>query len=468
VQTRRDQLQAYRFLTRRALAALVNGEPNAVEPPMRRLSLTTISGIMIAVLITAGFLLLGFIKPSAGDKWKAAGTIIVERETGARYVMLHGLLRPVLNYSSAVLAVGSQGSAKVVLVDRSDLKNTKRGGTIGIDGIPDSLPSSNSLVRSPVSVCSRQKAAEPTGLLAQVSVFVGSDPGSTAVPADAGVLATLAGTPQQFLVWHGLRLAIGSSEVAQILALQNQSSVSVGTAFLDSLPEGPNLKTPTIPQLGHLLDNGAGQMLRVGQLLTDSNGDAWVMLRDGVERVSPVQAQLLQTLRGADGKTIKPISTTPGDVLNMNPSSAGWAEIKNQFDGLPDKVPAIDEAPHTNGALCAVYRDGTKTPTLSVPPSLLQDTSDTSVTDSAESKLTRADDVQLASGRAAVVKANDSSTTVFVIASPGSKYPAASVGALAGFGYGNVTPVKIPSQVLGLIPTGPALDPDAARSSPAN
>jgi hypothetical protein len=89
MQTRRDQLHAYRFLTRRALAALVTGDPNAVEPPMRRLTVTTVSGLMIAVLVAAGFALFGVLKPSAGKSWQAQGTIIVERETGARYVYLH-------------------------------------------------------------------------------------------------------------------------------------------------------------------------------------------------------------------------------------------------------------------------------------------------------------------------------------------------------------------------------------------
>jgi len=79
VQTRRDQLHAYRFQNKRALAALVTGEPNVVEPPMRRLTITTISGIMIAILITVGFTLFGFIRPTGGDKWKEAGAVIVEQ-----------------------------------------------------------------------------------------------------------------------------------------------------------------------------------------------------------------------------------------------------------------------------------------------------------------------------------------------------------------------------------------------------
>jgi hypothetical protein len=65
VQNRRDLLQAYRFQARRAIAALVTGQPNVAEPPMRRLTLTTISGVVIAVLVAVGFALFGILRVPA-------------------------------------------------------------------------------------------------------------------------------------------------------------------------------------------------------------------------------------------------------------------------------------------------------------------------------------------------------------------------------------------------------------------
>jgi len=53
MQSRRDQLQAYRFLTRRAQAALLTGEPDTLEAPMRRLTTLTISGLLVAALVTS-------------------------------------------------------------------------------------------------------------------------------------------------------------------------------------------------------------------------------------------------------------------------------------------------------------------------------------------------------------------------------------------------------------------------------
>jgi hypothetical protein len=62
-----------------------------------------------------------------------------------------------------------------------------------------------------------------------------------------------------------------------------------------------------------------------------------------------------------------------------------------------------------------------------------------------------------------VVSPGSSAGTVFVVADPGKKYAAASIDALAGFGYGAVRASTLPAGLLGMIPLGPALDAEAAR-----
>ena len=312
MQTRRDQLQAYRFLNRRALAALVTGEPDVVEPPMRRLTVTTISGIMIAVLIAVGFALFGVLKPTPGDKWKEAGAIIVERETGARYVLIDNVLHPALNYSSAVLAVGTNQTAHVVLVDRSDLKGAKRGATVGIDGIPDSLPSAKTLVKSPWTVCSRLQGAQGDQLAARASVLVGSDAAARQLPANQGVLVRGVSDGASYLLWHGQRLVIASSSVATSLGLQNADSVQVGTAFLDAVPPGTPLNAPNVPQVGTVSSMAIeGSHPVVGQLLHITDNDqSFLVLADGVAALDNVQTALLRTLPiGRGGQPLAPLNT---------------------------------------------------------------------------------------------------------------------------------------------------------------
>jgi type VII secretion protein EccB len=469
VQTRRDQMQAYRFLTRRALAALVTGEPNAVDPPMRRLTLTTISGVMIAALVAAGFAFVGLIRPNVGDKWKQSGTIIVERQTGARYVLLDNVLHPVLNYSSAVLAVTAQAqsNAKVVLVDRSDLQHTKRGAAIGIDGIPDSLPSSGSLISSPWSACSRQQVTEQTTVSAKVTLYVGSDPGTRAIPAAAAAIVRSVDGAHTYLLWHGSRLEINTGQqVDRALNLQTAPTLTVGTAFLNAITPGPSLQTPTVAGLGTPGPSLAGQATIVGQLIAVSNSTQfYVVLPHGFQAVNAVQAGLLRTLvLGPNNARLPQITIDETTALSLPTSAADAAALNRQFDGLPTTLPRIDGTPAQNGGLCAVYRGNADHPAFEVPPSELGDNQPGAVTtESNQSQLGVADTVDLSPGRAAVVGSANGTSTVFVVADPGQRYAAASVAALAGFGYSSVKPVTLPAGVVAMIPAGPALDATAAR-----
>jgi type VII secretion protein EccB len=466
VQTRRDQLQAYRFLNRRALAALVTGEPDVVEPPMRRLTVTTVSGIMIAILIAVGFALFGVLKPTPGDKWKEAGAIIVERETGARYVLIDNVLHPALNYSSAVLAVGTNQSAHVVLVDRSDLKGARRGATVGIDGIPDSLPSAKSLVKSPWTVCSRLQGGLADQLTARVSVLVGDDARSRPVAANRAVLVRAVTGGGSYLLWHGQRLAVDSPSVATSLGLQNAASVSVGTAFLDAIPPGPVLRAPDVPKVKSAapIVVGNGHPL-VGQLLhVTDNDQSFLVLADGVAALDDVQTALLRTLPiGPGNRPLAPVDTTENVALGLPQSRADWNTVAAQLTGLPSTTPALVETAAQNGGVCAVYRNGARQPAFAVPPSQLPTVAASTITESVQSRQGVADRVVLGPGSAAVARVRDGSPTVFVIAEPGKKFAVTSPDVLSGFGYGAVKPVSLPVQLLPLIPTGPALDPTAAR-----
>ena len=214
MQSRRDQLQAYKFLTRRALAALVVGEPDVPEAPMRRLSLTTIAGVMVAVLVVAGFAVFGLIRPGTNTKL-SNGTVYIERETGAQFVLLgDGMLHPALNYTSAVLAIaGNRGEVAVKTVAASTLAHKPHGATIGIDGLPQSLPRSTSrLVGAPWTVCSQIKQRAIDDDFAKVTVTAGGQGGATALGPDDGVVVSAPGSHLSYLLWQGQRLQIGSSD----------------------------------------------------------------------------------------------------------------------------------------------------------------------------------------------------------------------------------------------------------------
>src|SRR4051794_24486691 len=115
---RRDQVQAYQFLRRRLVAAFTQGDPNSNERPGRRLTVSALAGTGIAVLALAASGVLGIVRHNSPNDWSSGAKVIVEKETGAEYVLDgDGLLRPVLNYTSALLFLNQQ--AQVVTVSRA-------------------------------------------------------------------------------------------------------------------------------------------------------------------------------------------------------------------------------------------------------------------------------------------------------------------------------------------------------------
>jgi type VII secretion protein EccB len=464
LQSRRDQLQAYRFLTRRALAALVVGEPDLPEPPMRRLSLTTITGIMVAILVAAGFAAYGLIKPGSSTKL-ATGTIYVEKETGARFVLNGDTLHPTLNYTSAVLAAVSGEQAKQVpikTVSSSTLAHKPHGSTIGIPGVPDSLPrNTRRLVRSPWTVCSQVVVKQIGSNVARVTVDVGGTAPTAGLSPDDGVIVASPHGGQQYLLWRGQRLKIGSSLILSALSLQSSQPLTVGTAFMNALPEGPTLTTPSVPSQGSSGPPVGNTRTLVGQLLrTTGTDDYRLVLSDGFVGVTPIEAALLQTL-SLNGQRRDPIPISQAVAIGLHGSNVG-DDVKKQFADLPGTaVPRVPDGPAQAGGICVVYRENAA-PTLAVPAGSAPEPAD--ISDSPQSQNGKADVVRVPAERAALVRGDNDSATRFVIAAPGSKF-AASALALGGLGYGSVTPVTLPAHLLLLIPNGPALDTEAARRS---
>jgi hypothetical protein len=54
--------------------------------------------------------------------------------------------------------------------------------------------------------------------------------------------------------------------------------------------------------------------------------------------------------------------------------------------------------------------------------------------------------------------------TTFLVGDDGVKYRIPDAGALAALGYGGATPVRVPSTLLSMLPTGPELSARAAAS----
>lgn len=461
MQSRRDQLHAYRFQVRRAVAALVAGEPDVPEPPMRRLTITTVAGLMIAIVVAAGFAVVGLIRPGDTDAWRQPGKVIVEEETGARFILVDDVLHPVLNYTSAVLALGDQ-TASVELVSRSSLAGTPRGATIGIEGLPDSLPDGSSLISSPWSVCSRASRSAANVSSVEVTLAGGSAQRSEPIDEGAAVLVTTPDGSNRYLLWNGQRLRVNGPSVAAALGLDTVSPLPVGTALLNALPPGTDLTAPPVPGAGAPGPQIGGAPTVVGQLAAIANSEKrYLVLADGVVALTPVVAALLRTLP-INGNLVDPLVTDESAVLRAGQSAAWQAP-----QGLPSQVPTLAASPVQVGAVCVVVggeegRDASQL-IIGVPDKQRLDAPITRpLAESPRSAAGQADQVDVAPGRAALVKADTEATTLYLIAAPGEKFPM-TPGVLKAFGYSGSAAIALPDQFLLMMPTGPALDPAAAR-----
>ena len=174
--------------------------------------------------------------------------MIVEKESGARFVYREQKLHPVLNYASALLIVGADRS-KTVLVSRRTIDGVPRGLPLGIADAPDSLPAPGRLSATAWTVCSTVPAG--AGVEAPRSaLLIGTEPdGGRPLGDDALLLRHPDGGLH--LVWHQRRYLVRDpSRVLAALATTRAQAVPVAPALLNSLPAGTDLAPLDLPALG--------------------------------------------------------------------------------------------------------------------------------------------------------------------------------------------------------------------------
>jgi type VII secretion protein EccB len=253
--SRQDQLHSYQFTARRVVSAVVTGETDPAQSPFRRLAGSALVGALAAALSLAAVAAYGVLEPGGGTGWRDSSAVVVEKETGARYVYLDGALRPVPNYASALLIIGS-GQAHTVSVSRRSIEDVPRGAPLGIPGAPDSLPEAGRLLGGPWTMCT-----DPAG---RSTLYIAAPvPGGRPL-ADAGLLVRPAGTAggEVWLLWHGHRHRVTDFALGA-LAWRGAPVLGVAPGLLATVPVGPDLAAIPIAQRGRRSRAG---FARVGQV----------------------------------------------------------------------------------------------------------------------------------------------------------------------------------------------------------
>lgn len=457
--SRTDQLHSYQFRTRRVLAALVMRETDPAQSPLRRGVGAVFAGVMITVLLSAGFGIYSIFTRVGGDTWRTDGSVVVERETGASYVYLNGTLYPTLNLASAMLAA-RQPNPTVHRVASRSLADVARGNPIGIPAAPDSLPPANRQIGLPWTVCARTEPDSSGNRVPRVDLAVGV-PAAGGVPLGEDALLVRAATGEQtYVVWHGRRHLVQSASTVVPALFGAQQPITVGTAWLNALPAGGDIAPIRVPNRGDrsdaMPDYDNGDVLRAE---TGSGTVHYLVFNDGYAPLTDLQVDIL----GA-GSPVEPIEVNPTVIANVPRSSA----LPEPRDIDPPPVTPRLATPASSDLICATTHDDAQPPTVAIGTTVAGLDRATPTPGVSDDGVPLADRVLVPAGRVSVVRtvaAPDAPAgTYLVVTDIGVAYPVPDADVLPLLGYSAAQAIDVPAALANLIPAGPALDPAAATA----
>ncbi|MEU2424748.1 type VII secretion protein EccB [Streptomyces sp. NPDC007851] len=459
MQTRRDHVQAYQFAMGRLASALVSGDPGRGDSPTRRSALGSVFGVGVAVLLCAGFGVYGLISPAARDDWRKDGAIVLEEDTGNRYVYAGGELRPVRNYASALLIAGGRTAPRTV--SAKSLAGVPHGTPVGIQGAPDTVPAASALATGAWARClpgpgtgadstgaAGKNQTKPTGKepaegdttgKGQALVFGGSAAALAALPADRQVL--LSGPSNtRYLLLRGVKYPVPGDATLIALGLDDQAVLTATADWLAAVPTGAALAAPLPAGAGKPAGQVAGQAAHVGQVFrtgtdgTSGTAHYYVMRADGVARVNATEYALLAARPGAPA----PRQVGQSDIAAAQVSAD---------DATTGRVPDLTGVhPLPGGTVCLTEAaDGRTRITVGTPG---------------------AGGIVLPAGGGVLAVPDGSpagTRTEYLITEQGLKYRIADTDAARALGFGDTKRrLALPAGVLALVPDGPALSRAAA------
>lgn len=460
--SRRDLLQAHRFLGRRVHSALVIHETDPEQPPLRRPALAAWGSVALAVIALVAVGAYGYFRPGGNNAWRDGKSVIVVKETGARYVYVDAMLHPVLNYTSALLALGRNAPTRTI--SRESLVGVARGPAIGIPDVPDTLPAAKQLLTGGWSLCS-ERAADGAGTAVDRSVLLaGAGPAGARPLGDEALLVDVPASGDQYLVWRGYRHLIRQTDTVTVgLALRAEPLARVGHALVDILPAGATIAPLPVRDAGrpsHAVANRPG--ILIGQLLVVEAGGQrqhYLAEENRLRAISELQSEIQLASPG----TTKAYPGNEPALIPLGVSAATAATLSTPVDSdVPATRPRFASAA---GPVCVTYDDGAAVPRLQVGGTLPAASVPTAGR-TAEG-LPLADRVHVPPGRAVLAEVLPSAEaragTLVLVTDQGRAFPLAGADVPAVLGYGNARPVRLPASLVSRVPLGAGLDPAHAR-----
>jgi type VII secretion protein EccB len=471
MQNKQDQLHAHTFVLGRVVSALTRGEPDAAETPMRRFSTAAVAGLLVGALLAAGFAVWGLLFPGSGTAWRTPGTLIVEGETGNRYLLIDQVLHPVANYASARLLLGPD--PKVASVPAKSLGGVPHGSPVGIPGAPDALPTAARLDGREWLVCSTPAPSTSTDGAAAVQDDIAIGAGARTTAGAAADSALLARTPDgtMYLAWHGRRLRLGGRAALVALGYGTAEPWPASSLWAAVLPQGDDLAAPDIPHRGDPGPRIGSTETRIGQVLevrTDNTASAaghFLVLSDGLAPLSATETALI--LGDPKSRDAYPAGSVAAIRVAASDAAALPSSTRKAPSDLPPAPPALTQPLQDRPQdLCVdvqLRTDGT------VASAVLAFSDRAPAARPGQPGRTQTGGaIRLVPGSGMLARtpttANNQDAPLFLVTDLGVKYPLASTEAATALGYAQPDnqSTTVPNTLLGLLPTGPLLDPKAA------
>ena len=466
MQSRRDRVMAHNFTVGRLGTAMLEADPDAVDAPMRRTRNGTYVGLGLGALLCVGFLVFGLIFPGGANSWRQEGRIVIDRNGGATYLYSGGMLRPVANLASARLALGE--GATTSLVAQRSLEGETMGGPVGIAGAPDGLPEAGT--EGTWRLCAVAPTGEEDALRGRTALVVGEAPEPWFVGPRDGVL--VAGPDDTaYLLWQGTRLRLDEeSGGVQALGYGTTAALPVDSAFLNTVPEGPDLLPRDVPGAGEDGRELGGSTRSVGQVFAVSapgqEDQHYLLTRDGLAPLTLTQALLVLGDTEVSGPAYGGASPEPVPLpaAEVHTNLAPGPPTPVAAEGLPPVPPAVlDVGP---GFPCLRWEtDGSMSMTMDDPTGIrawpVQERP------FVEPGCPTPSLVGIPAGQGGLVRARpvagtDAAPTYYVVTDAAAKYPVADTNALRALGYTEDEAVPLPTSLLRVVPTGPVLSQEAA------
>lgn len=479
--TTKSQVQAYRFVLRRMQSALVRRDAVMLHEPMRTHMRAGVVGLIIGVLICAGFFVVGLFSQ---DDDLADHTIVIGKQSGAVFVVQPDPRRlvPVYNLASARLLVAAQagsgaagsgaGPAEPQLVEDSSLADLPRAPITGLQGAPADLPGPEEQVSGNWSVCDTATVdpALPDGEAdpdLSTTALAGVPAPGRDITGDEALLVQDDLTDTAYLVFDGHRgeVDLDNNAVRDAYGTAGIEPRRVTNALLNAIPQGDELNPPTVLGEGDPSEfpSLAEENIEVGSVVRVelTTPQYFLILRAGKQPVNEAVAELI---RVDDDE--REFTTVPPDTTNVVPEVSGEQAI--DFDDFPQQRPTIQTVTDTPVA-CFAWRGPDSTPAITVNSTAgfqlgeSQRPVDLPGADGSGPNLDRA---YVPPGQGALVRGvvpgqDSSGGVIFLVTDQGLRYGIPSLDVAAALGLGqNTTPA--PESVLGLLPTGPPLNPQDA------